>query len=72
MSKCTGRVFAQSPSLYRYLYFLVSGVRFRTYGAWKKDGEPNPFIRPCYGERMTSRSEIMSLFRSEFASHASH
>ncbi len=71
MSKCSRRVFAQRPTFCRYLYFLLSGGLFRSYGAWKREGEPNPFVRPCYDEGMTSRSEIVFLFRTEFASHAS-
>ena len=72
MSKCTVRRFAQKPSFYRYLYFLVSGIRFRTYADWKRNGESNPFARPCHDARVTSRSELLSLFRSRLTSHVSN
>ena len=66
------RRFAQKPSFYRYLYFLVSGVRLRTYAAWKRDGESNPFVRPCYEPRRTTQAELVSLFRSRLTSHVSN
>lgn len=71
MSKYVQRKFAQKSSFYRYLYFLVSGLRFRSFAAWKQEGEPNPFVRPCYDARITSRSELVSLFRSRLTSHVS-
>lgn len=58
------RTFARNSPQYRYLYFILSGLRFKSFSAWKKDGEPNPFVRPSYGVKSTSRAEIEEIFSS--------
>ena len=58
------QTFARKSPHYRYVYFILSGLRFKSFSAWKKDGEPNPFVRPSYRVRSTSRAEIEDLFSS--------
>lgn len=52
----------ERPRLYRYIYFLVSGCRFKSLSKWEEEGEPNPFVRQAPRERVTSRQEIRDIF----------
>jgi hypothetical protein len=46
----------------RYIYFLVSGCRFKSLSKWSDEGEPNPFVRRAPRMRVTSRQEIRDIF----------
>jgi hypothetical protein len=48
--------------LCRYVYFLVSGCRFKSMSKWEEEGEPNPFVRSAPRERVTNRQEIRDIF----------
>jgi len=55
--------FHRLPRVLRYFYYLISGFRLRSYGAWKRDGEPNPFARSRPVRKETTRPEIADIFR---------
>ena len=43
---------------FRYLFFLVSNVRFKSYRSWSREGEPNPFTAKTYRRVQTARVEF--------------
>lgn len=51
------------PRLFRYIYFLLSGFRMISYGRWKTQGEPNPFVSQQAKHRHTSQQEILDIFQ---------
>ena len=53
---------AKRSGPFRYLHFLVSGVRYKSYAAWKADGEPNPFVTPTYRHKSVVKSEFLDIF----------
>ena len=47
----------------RYVYFLLSSFKLQSFGNWRADGEPNPFLRIPRRRRVsTSRQEIVDIF----------
>lgn len=48
--------------LVRYAYYLLSGCRLASFAAWRRRGEPNPFVRPSYERRQTQRTEFTEIF----------
>jgi len=68
MSKRVAPYFARKSPLYRYLYFILSSLKLRSYSAWKSEGEPNPFASLCHGMSRTTRPEVLSLFVSRLNS----
>ena len=53
---------ARRSSLFRYLHFLISGVRYKSYAAWKAEGEPNPFVSPTYRHKGTRQVDFLDIF----------
>ncbi len=53
---------AGKPALFRYAYFLVSSCRYKSFRAWKRDGEPNPFVTKTYRHTVTERVEFTDIF----------
>lgn len=68
MRKIVAPSFARMSPVIRYAYFILSSLTLRSYSAWKQEGEPNPFVRPCYEMLRTTRSELVSLFPSHLTS----
>lgn len=52
------------PDAYRYLYFVMSTLKFLSYAEWKAEGEPNPFLRdrPRLKTR-TNQQEMIDIFK---------
>ena len=50
------------PRPARYIYFLVSNLKFKSYPGWKASGEPNPFVRLPRRKRQTNEQEIADIF----------
>lgn len=69
MFRMSERGFARLPRGFRYIYFLASGVRLKGYGEWKRDGEPNPFVKAERRRRSTTRIEIVDIFAENLGDH---
>ena len=54
--------------VYRYLFFLVTNVRFKSYGAWLREGEPNPFVAKTYRHTQTERVDFIDIFEDKLGS----
>ncbi len=54
---------AKRSSFFRYLHFIVSSVRYKSFAAWKADGEPNPFVTPTYRHKGTHQVEFLDIFK---------
>ena len=48
--------------LFRYVFYLISSVRYKTFHSWSKDGEPNPFVAKTYRKTQTERVEFVDIF----------
>ena len=46
------------PKALRYAYHMLTCFRFVTYGSWKEDGEPNPFVSRRAPKSPATRSEV--------------
>ncbi len=64
-----GHATVASARLYRYARFLITTLTFKTYQAWKKAGEPNPFARREYRLKTTTRHEMEEAFSGNLARH---
>lgn len=62
MFKLSGPALAGKSCYLRYVYFLVSGFRFKSYRAWREAGEPNPFVKKSYRHQATHRVEYIDIF----------
>lgn len=47
---------------FKYLFYLVSNVRFKSYRSWLREGEPNPFTAKTYSRVQTLRVEFDDFF----------
>ena len=47
---------------FRYVYFLITSVKFKSFRAWKEDGEPDPFVEKTYRTVVTERVEFTDIF----------
>jgi hypothetical protein len=65
MLRLTAENLSHRSSLFRYAYFLLSGVRYKTHAAWTREGEPNPFVRPARKSRETNRAEMSEVFEMQ-------
>lgn len=52
----------QRCRVYRYLYYVLSGLKLKSYQSWKQEGEPNPFVQVDHRPRMTHQQEIIDIF----------
>jgi len=50
--------------LIRYLHYLLSTGKYRTFGYWKESGEPNPFLKDVPRLDHATRSEIAYLIQT--------
>ncbi len=46
----------------RYLVFLMTSLQLKSYRRWKAGGERNPFARPDYSVKSTTRLEVVGEF----------
>lgn len=53
---------AGRPRFFRYVFYLVSGFRLKSYRSWAEEGEPNPFVAKTYRRRQTERVEFADIF----------
>lgn len=53
---------AKRSAAYRYLYFVVTSFKMKSFRAWKRDGEPNPFVEKTYRHNVTERVEFTDIF----------
>ena len=53
---------AKRSKVFRYLHYIISGVRFVPYSRWNAKGEPNPFVRPTYRHQGTHQAEFTDIF----------
>lgn len=53
---------AQKSRIFRYLFYLASGFRLKSFRSWAKDGEPNPFVTKSYRPVRTERVEFVDIF----------
>jgi len=51
--------------IFRYVYFMLSSFRFKSFAQWKAEGEPNPFVAKKLKRRQTSRQEIVEIFHDK-------
>ena len=49
---------ARRSKLFRYVHFLITSVRYKSYASWKKDGEPNPFVVPNYHRPVSRQIQV--------------
>lgn len=52
----------QKSRTFRYLYYLASGFRLKSFQSWEKEGEPNPFVAKSYKQVRTERIEFVDIF----------
>lgn len=62
----TDRDLERRSKAYRYLFYLVSNVRFKRYRTWLREGEPNPFVGKTYRKVQTERVEFDDIFEDIF------
>ncbi len=55
----------EMPHLFQYFYFLLSSFRMISYGHWKAQGAPNPFVSQNAKRRHTSQQEILDIFQDQ-------
>jgi len=66
MLKQSAMSLRRKPKWFRFVYFIVSGVRFTSYRTWSEAGEPNPFVSLCHtARRSTSRQEVIDVFGAD-------
>ena len=53
---------AKKSPVFRYIYYIVSGFRLKSFRAWSKEGEPNPFAAKSYRAVRTERVEFVNIF----------
>ncbi len=53
---------SKQSRFFRYLFYLASGVRFKSFQSWSKEGEPNPFVAKVYRQKQTERVEFDDIF----------
>jgi hypothetical protein len=54
---------AKRSKPFRYLHYIVSGVRYVSFATWNANGEPNPFVRPSYRHKGTHRAEFTEIIK---------
>ena len=59
---------AAKPVMFRYLHYIITSVRLKSFRSWKADGEPNPFVEKTYRPIQTERIEFVDIFEDILAS----
>ncbi|MCG6883968.1 MAG: hypothetical protein LJE62_09465 [Silicimonas sp.] len=62
MFKLSSPDLAKRSATFRYLYYIVSSFRFKSFRSWQQDGEPNPFVTNSYKRVVTERVEFTDIF----------
>ena len=62
MFKLPASKLSQKSELFRYFYYVFSSFKLRSFKAWKKAGEPNPFVAKTYRHNVTARVEFTDIF----------
>jgi hypothetical protein len=62
MSKFSPTGPSRHSVFFRYIYYVVSAVRLKSFRQWRNDGEPNPFVRKTYKRVVTERAEFTDIF----------
>ena len=53
---------AKRSKPFRYLHYIISGVRYVPYAKWNAKGEPNPFVKTTYRHNGTHQAEFTEIF----------
>lgn len=56
---------AVKPAAFRYAYYILTSVNPKSFRAWRKEGEPNPFVAKTYRRQVTERVEFVDIFGEE-------
>ena len=62
MLKLSPAQLAKRSAAFRYLYFMVTSFKMKSFRAWQRDGEPNPFVEKTYRHNVTERVEFADIF----------
>jgi hypothetical protein len=62
MLKLSPSSLAKRSETFRYLYFVITSFKLKSFRAWKKAGEPNPFVTKTYRHNVTARVEFTDIF----------
>ena len=62
MLKLSKSQLANKPAIIRYLYFVTSSCKLVSFSAWRRAGEPNPFVGKTYRQHVTERIEFVDIF----------
>ena len=47
----------------RYVFYLVTSLKLRSFRGWTRDGQPNPFVKSNRPRvRNTSQQELLDIF----------
>ena len=62
MLKFSATDLAARPTVFRYLYYILTSFNPRSFRSWQKAGEPNPFVQKTYRQQVTERVEFVDIF----------
>ena len=62
MFKFSASDLAARPKVFRYLYYVLSSFQLKSFRSWRKEGEPNPFVKKTYRRKVTDRVEFVDIF----------
>ena len=60
---------AEKSAFFRYLHFVLTCFRLKSFRSWKADGEPNPFVGKTYRAVRTERVEFVDIFEDILSPH---
>ncbi len=60
---------AAKPTIFRYVYYVLTAFNPKTYKAWQEAGEPNPFVAKTYRKQVTDRVEFVDIFGDDLNAH---
>ncbi|MEM9426555.1 MAG: hypothetical protein AAGA06_07615 [Pseudomonadota bacterium] len=62
MFKIPAAKLAKKSDRFRYLYFVITSCKLKSFKAWRQAGEPNPFVQKTYRHNVTARVEFTDIF----------
>lgn len=62
MPKLSPQYLARRSATFRYLHYVLTTFRLRSFASWRSEGEPNPFVRKTYRRVYTERVEFTDIF----------
>ena len=62
MINYTAPKLAEKSAVFRYLHFVITSFRLKSFRSWKEAGEPNPFVEKTYRTVRTERVEFVDIF----------